>query len=157
LGEADALAVAFGEFAKELLFDVLDGAALANVIGALAQLDSRKALQFADKGQVFGGPHLGIERRHFGKVTGALLDFERLFQHVEPGDSSFSRGWREKAGKHAHGGGFAGAVGAEEAHNLALLDLKRDVVHSRGARVPLRKLLDGYHSFLSKETKMQCI
>ena len=36
---------------------------------------------------------------------------------------------RKETGENAHGGGFPGAVGAEKAHDLALLHFERDVVH----------------------------
>jgi hypothetical protein len=48
--------------------------------------------------------------------------------------------------EHAHRRRFTGSVRAEEANNLPLGHLKRDLVHGRGARVPLRKLLNFDHT-----------
>ena len=44
LRQADALAVAFGELAEQLVLYIGDGAALADVVDALAQLGARRAL-----------------------------------------------------------------------------------------------------------------
>ena len=43
----------------------------------------------------------------------------------------------QQTGEHFHGGGFAAAVGAEKAENLALVDAKAHVVHRREAAKPL--------------------
>ena len=54
------------------------------------------------------------------------------------------RRWRGETDHHAHGGGLAGAVGAEEAGDAGL-DLERDMVDGGEGAVPLGEVLDWDH------------
>jgi hypothetical protein len=54
-------------------------------------------------------------------------------------------GGEHQAEQHAHGGGLAGAVGAEEAEQVALADLQVDAVHGDDAAVPLGQPLGADH------------
>ena len=83
LRQAYALAIAFGKFTQQFVLHIRNGAALANVIDPLPQLRAGKPFKLADERQVFGGFHLRVERRGFGKISNALLDFERLLQDIE--------------------------------------------------------------------------
>jgi hypothetical protein len=55
----------------------------------------------------------------------------------KPATLAVPDGGREEAGQDAHRGGLAGAVGAEEADDLALFHLEGDVVHGDSACVSL--------------------
>ena len=54
-------------------------------------------------------------------------------------------GRRQEAGEHAHGGGFAGAVGAEKSDDLSLSHFKGDVIDGSRAGVPFGKIFDRNH------------
>ena len=56
------------------------------------------------------------------------LDFDGVGEEVLTEDLDGAGGGREEAGEHLDGGGFAGAVGSEEAEELAGLDVEIDVV-----------------------------
>ena len=74
LGEADALPVAFGELADQLVADVADGAAPDHFVDAPVDIGGGDALQLADEGEVLGDLHFGVDRRRFRQVADALLD-----------------------------------------------------------------------------------
>jgi hypothetical protein len=63
-----------------------------------------------------------------------------LLEDIEASDGGGACRGRQKARQHAHGGGLAGAIGAEETDDLSLVNLKGDVVYSRMPRVPLGKV-----------------
>src|SRR4029077_9696411 len=68
LGETDTLAITLGELAEELVFDVGNSAALADVFDSIAQLAAEQSLEVADELEIFGGAHFRIERRGLGQV-----------------------------------------------------------------------------------------
>jgi len=68
-----------------------------------------------------------------------------LLEDVKAGDRSGAGRGRKKTRQHAHGGGLAGAVGPEEADDLAFVNLEGDVVHSGVASVPLGQVRYGNH------------
>src|SRR5207244_2102847 len=84
------------------------------------------------------------------QISDALLDFERLLQHIETCDRSRTGRGRQKTRQHAHGGCLAGTVRSEKADDLAFLNLKRDVVDSKIARVLLGNFLNSDHISLSR-------
>ncbi len=85
LRQTYTLAIAFRQFTQQLVLHIRNRAPIANVIDSLAQLRAREPFELADEGQVFARLHLRIERRGFGKIADALLDFERLLQNIEAG------------------------------------------------------------------------
>src|ERR1700761_2614059 len=70
-----------------------------------------------DKKLAYG--HFTVARRTFGQVTQRALGFYRLLDHVVPAYARAASARYEKAGDHAHHGGFARTVGAEQAKHLA--------------------------------------
>ena len=105
----------------------------------------RHALQFADESEVLSNLHFRVKRGRFRKVADAPLHFHGLLEDVEAGHVGGAIGGRKKAGEDAHGGGFPGAVGAQETHDLPLLNFKRDVIHRDSAGVSLREVLNRNH------------
>ena len=77
-----------------------------------------------------------------------------MLEDIEAGDCGCSRGGREEAGQHAHGGGFSGAVGAEEPDDLAFGDGEGDVVDGGGAGVPFCEVFDCDHVGLINRTSV---
>jgi hypothetical protein len=108
-----------------------------HVVEAASQVGGGDALELADEGEVLDHLHFGIEGRRFRQVADALLDLHGVLDHVETGDVGGAHGGGQEAGKDTHGGGLAGAVGAEEADDLALFDLEGDIVHGDSAGVSL--------------------
>ena len=94
------------------------------------------ALELGAIGQVFLDAHLRIERDAFGQIADALADLHRLRHDVEAGHAGDAAGGRQIGGQDAHDGRLAGAVVAEQADDLVLLDLETDVVDGQdGAEI----------------------
>src|SRR4029077_6855428 len=145
LRQSHPLAVALRKLAQEFVPHIAYRAALANVVGAAAQVGAGKAFEFADKAEVLGGLHLRVDGRSFGEVADALLDLEGLLDDVEAGHGGSAFRRRQEAGQHTHGRGLASAVGAEKAHNPSLGDFEGDMVNGSGAGVPFGKIFDLDH------------
>jgi hypothetical protein len=68
--------------------------------------------------EVFGCGETAEEGEAFGDYTYLPLDVHRVLGGVEAEDVNGAGGGSEQAGEHLDGGGFACAVGAEEAEEL---------------------------------------
>jgi hypothetical protein len=121
LRQPDALLVALRQVADQALADVGESAVLlGRGHRAGAQL-AGDAVQPGAIRQVFVDGELRIHRRLLGQVAEVLLGRLRRLAQVDAGDRDEARAGREAAGEHLHRGGLAGAVGAEQAEDLALL------------------------------------
>ncbi len=69
-----------------------------------------------------------------------------LLEDVETGDVGGALAGRKKTGQDAHGRGFPGAVGAQEADDLPFLNFKRDMIDRDRAGVSLSEALNRNHS-----------
>ena len=83
------------------------------------------------------------ERQAFGDDADLALDFEGMGGEVEAEDLDVAGGGREQAGEHFDGGGFAGAVGAEEAEELARGDGEGDVIDGGEGAEAAGEVADG--------------
>ena len=120
------------------------------------QLDHRASIRRADRAR--GIPvHVGDELQHF--APGELLVEERLVGNiadeltrlpatlvqVEPADAHAARGREQQAAHHLDGGGFAGAVGAQEREQLAPADGEVQVVDGDLAAVAFGNVVEFDH------------
>jgi hypothetical protein len=80
---------------------------LGNVVEAPHQLEELLAGEAFEQGRVFGN------------IADALLDINGAFGERQTGDGDGSGGGGEEAGDDLDGGGLSGAVGTEEADDLA--------------------------------------
>ncbi len=78
--------------------------------------------------EVLGDRQLAVERELLRHVADALARRGARRAQVDAGDAQRAAGRRQQAAEHAEGGRLAGAVGAEQAEDLAGLDLEADVV-----------------------------
>src|SRR5690606_24095740 len=78
-----------------------------------------------------------------------LLHLERLLEDVEAVDLRAALRRRQEAGEDLHRRRLAGAVGPEEAEDLALLDGEVEVGDGDAVPVPLRQVLDFDHRHLN--------
>jgi hypothetical protein len=124
LSDADALAVALGELADQLGADLAERAFADDVIDARFDVALRDALELSDEQEVLDDLHFGVDGGSFREVPDTFFDLHGLLLDVEAGNGSLTRSGRQEACEHAHRGGFAGAIGAEEAHDLAFLHLE---------------------------------
>ena len=65
----------------------------------------------------------------FRQYADPLLHLKRMLGNDESTDYCFSSRRRQQAGQHLYGGGFAGAVGAEECTNRACRYVEGEAVH----------------------------
>ncbi len=82
-----------------------------------------------DEGEVLGCGEAAEEGEAFGDDADLAFDFDGVGGGVEAENLDGAGGGREEAGEHLDGGGFAGAVGAEEAEELAGGDGEIDVLN----------------------------
>ena len=88
-----------------------------------------EAVHAADEAEIFGCGETAEEGEAFGDDADLALDFDGVGDGVEAEDLDAAGGGGEQAGEHLDGGGFAGAVGAEEAEELAGRDGEVDVLN----------------------------
>ena len=128
LGQADALAIAFRERVDTFAEHVAEAARVGHLADAPRLFRSRHPAHRRHEGQVVVGDHVVVERRILGHIADALADSERLLAHVHAIDEDGAFGRGQVAGDDLHRRRLAGAVGAEEAEDFALLHLERNGV-----------------------------
>ena len=102
---------------------------LQQVIGAPAALRGGDALQRRLQADQLAAGHQRVERRFLEGDADRPAHRPRFLDHVVPGDGGAPAGWQQQRRQHPHGRRLAGAVGAEEAVDLARLDLEVDSLH----------------------------
>ena len=142
LGDADALAEAFGEFADDAVAFASEVADFHDFGDARGEAAAGEFLEASAIVEVFGDAHVLGERVVFGHVTDEAFDFLRARGDGDAVDERDAGGGWEVAGEDAHGGGFAGAVGAEEAEDFAAPHGEAEVVDRRVASVGFHEVLD---------------
>ena len=80
-------------------------------------------VEAADEVEVLADREVLVEAEALGHVADLALDRPRLLDDVVAEAGAAARVGREQAAQHADGRGLAAAVGAEEAADLAALDL----------------------------------
>ena len=142
-GNANALAVAFGQVADQPLFHFLQSGALHGVLYILHAISFLfHAFQLADKHQVFLHGHIGIQRRNFRQVADAGFGLLGLFLNIMAVNGNGAARGRKIPGDHVHCGGFAGAVGPQQAVNTAVLHSEADIIDRGVFSVTLGQMLD---------------
>ena len=92
---------------------------------ALLGFDHSHTLERAEELQVFHGPHAIVQPRVLGQQPDDMAGLARLRDHIVTSDQRPTAGGLEDRGQHAHGGGFAGTVGAKQRHYLAIGHVQR--------------------------------
>jgi hypothetical protein len=78
---------------------------------------------------LLAGARLGEAGAALGDVADPPADADRVLEQVAAGDGGRAGGGAQQRRQHAQGGGLAGAVGAEEADDLAGVDVQVDAAH----------------------------
>ena len=128
-GEGEFLLHAVGEVGDEFFCFVGEAHELEELGGAGGGGGGVEAVHAADEAEVFGCGETAEEGEAFGDDADLALDFDGVGGGVEAEDLDAAGGGSEEAGEHLDGGGFAGAVGAEEAEELAGRDGEVDVLN----------------------------
>ena len=148
LREADALPVALRQLGAQPVRQVGDLDAFHHLPDALAPPGGRHALHLRHEIQILFDGHVGIEGRCFRQVARSAFGFDRLIEHIEPGDHGLALRSGHVARQDAHRGRLAGAVRTQEPENLAALDAEADVVDGRDPAVLFREVLNLNHKGL---------
>src|SRR6516165_4928111 len=128
LGKAKALAHAAREGGNALLGVLGEPYPLERVGDALFALGEAEADQARGVAEIVGGAEPVVEADHVRQVADAALDRERLARRIEAEHAHLAAGDFRQPQQHQDGRRLAGAVGAEQAENLAAPDVKRDMV-----------------------------
>ena len=100
-------------------------------VGAPAALGGGDALQGRLQPDQLAAGHQRVERRFLQGDADRGAHRPRLGDHVVAGDGGAAAGRQQQRRQHPHRGRLAGAVGAEEAVDLALLDRDVDALHGK--------------------------
>ena len=137
LREAHALAIALGKLAADAMGHVGEAANLEHALDRVVDLRAAQSAQLGDEAQVGLHAHVGVERRRLGQVADTPARFQRLGEDVQAVNQYGAGRRRHETGDDPHRSGFAGAVGAEEAQDRALVGLEGDVAHGNEVTVAL--------------------
>ena len=96
---------------------------------ALLGFDRGHALERTEELEILHGPHAVIKSGVLSQQTNDMAGLAGLLDHIVAGDQRPPAGGLENRGEHAHGGGFAGTVGAKQRHHLAVGHVQRDLAH----------------------------
>src|SRR5262245_43842166 len=93
----------------------------------------------------FRSSDLVVDKGAIWDVAQPPLRDQRLSHEVHTADLDPPGGWHDDPGNHAEGGCLAGAVGPQEAEELALGNRQLDAVHCLELAVPLGQTGQGDH------------
>ena len=127
-GERELALHAVGEIGDKLFAVVGEAHEVEEFFGSGARGIGVEAVHAADKGEVFGRGETAEKRHALGDDTDLALERDGVLREVFAEDFDAAGGGGEQAGEHLDGGGFACAVGAEEAEELAGCDGEVDAV-----------------------------
>jgi len=150
LGEAGAVTVAFGEGVHTLVADGFEEAHFHDVVDGLGSGVAPEAAQFGAEIEEAFDRHVGVSGGIFREVADEAFGGEGILGDVKPADGDLAGGGGDEAGNHPHGGGFAGAVGAEESEHFAPLHGEGNIVDGQFGAERLAQIFNFNHSKFSK-------
>src|ERR1700732_841820 len=127
-GEGEFFLHAVRVVGDERLWLVSELHELEQFCGALRSSIAIEPVHAADEIQIFGARETSEECHAFRYDADLAFHFDRVTAEVHPKNLDASGRWSEQAGKHLDGCGFSGAVGTEEAEELAGCNLEVYVI-----------------------------
>ena len=118
-GEEDLLAHALGVGGQRDVAVGVQAEEAKQAVDALERGCGGEVAELGDHDEVLEAAEVGVEVRLFGDVAEAAAEGEEVVADGTAVEEDVAGGGLEEAGDHLHGGGFAGAVGAEVAGDLA--------------------------------------
>ena len=91
----------------------------------------RRPRNSAHKSQEALHGHVGVSRGVFREIANQPLGRNGVLDHVKPPTRDLALRRRNEPGDHAHGGGFAGAIGPQKTQHFAPLHRKRNMVNGQ--------------------------
>ena len=148
LGQTDAPPETLRQRFDHLVDDGSERKPVDHHVATSAPQGARQAADIGDEVEEFRARHLAVARGAFRKVAHARLGRHRCPFDVVAAYRHPARGGRDEAGDHAHGRGFAGAIGAEEAQDLARLHGEGKGVDGQFIAVTLGQIFRRNHGHL---------
>jgi hypothetical protein len=145
LRDPDALAEAVGELSDDPIPDLRDLADLHDVGQVLLDPRARPPLDLAAPLEKLAYPHLAIKWRLLREKADPPPQRVRGLDGIDASDPDRPCGWQQQAGEDHEYGRLAGTVEAEEADDLAILNLEGDIEHCGRAPVVASQALDLDH------------
>ena len=123
-GQGEFFLHAVRKFERELLLLVRQIHHGEQLIATFAHRVARQQIHAADESEVFARRQVVEERQVLRHHADAAFYFQRAprIARVLAEDADATRRWRQQAGEHLDGGGFARAIGAKETVETAGLD-----------------------------------
>ena len=149
LRNANPLTVALGQAADDPGQHFFQPGAAGSSQHLLLALRTLDPLELCHKVQILLHGHFRVERRLLRQVAYTSFGLLRLLRQTEPGYLHLALGGCQIAGEDIHNGGFARAVGPQQAVDLAVRHRKREILHGRAAAVGLAQVRNFDHSKLS--------
>ena len=152
IGQTDALAVTLGKCAYGFFLHLFQPAKLFHIANPLCDPAMRDSFEGGPIIEIFSHAHIVVERHVLRHVAEMSAGLQRLLENVEPGDRRPAGGRGHEPGQDAHGRGLAGAIRAEEAHDLALANLEIQIPDRGLAGVTLGQVFNFNHCEIIHET-----
>ena len=149
LRNAHPLTIALGQAADDPGQHFLQPGAAGSGQHMLLALRTLDPLKLCHKVQILLHGHFRVERRLLRQVAHTGFGLLRLLRQTKAGHLHLALGGGQIAGKDIHNGGFARAVGAKQAVDLAVRHRKREILHGRAAAVGFAQVRNFDHSKLS--------
>ena len=118
--DVDAPLHAAAELVDAVLLAVDEGDELQHLVDPLLERVAREPVHAAPEHEVLARAHVRVQGDVLRDDADGLLDRLGVAHDGVPGDDGVAAGGLEQAAQHGDGGALAGAVGAEQAEDLAL-------------------------------------
>ena len=144
LRDAHTLLVTLGEVLEHSVVDVRDLNDLADLAEVLFLIELT-VLEVVSEGEIFRDSHIGVEGRLLGEISDQSFCIQRVVENINAADLDRAGGGGEIAREHIHRGTLSRAVRTEESEDLALSDLKADIVHGGKVAVVFHQVRNFNH------------
>ncbi len=128
LRQAGAMTISLGKGIDRLFRHVLQETGFDRALDCLVLGVAAEIAHISTKFQEPDDGHVVVERSRLWQVADFLFGEVRFIDNRMPANLGIARAGGDEAGDHAHGGGFACAVGPQKAENFAGFDRKGQVV-----------------------------
>ena len=122
--EVEAALHAAGEAAHRLARSILQPGQRQRPLDPLGQLGAAQAVQAAEEAQVLPRGQILVQGQVLWHQADGAAGGERVARQIVTGHARAAPAGRDHAAHHRDGRGLAGAVGSEQAEDLALLDVQ---------------------------------
>src|SRR6185437_14144215 len=127
-GQSEPLLEAQSEVARAVRHFAAEIENLGHQRNLAALPRTRQAIDAGEEIEILRDAQITIEREFLRHVAEPAAGLGGVAPQIEAGDAAFAGAWLQKPAQHLEGGRFAGAVGAEEAKNLAARDGEGNIV-----------------------------